>query len=205
MSEIENFPVIVPPDNYIFRKGNRTDNGFKTNILTGTQLQKEMFYKFISRHNEFVKQYPNCPLKIINSRYLVNEEINKGDHRDTLDGELFIQIKDNPPFWQKIEIEGLIKKTPFARFKKRKVLRCIEKKAPMFHFQLGIKVPMMYVLSVSDLIIMDKIGYKPEPIYDGSLAFKFDTSSPGPFLGVKWPSLDPLEIYKKCLGKIINL
>ena len=203
------FDVIFKPEereNYGNRKDDRTDEETAENLSTGINLQEKLFHEFVSRYLKFLEEYSQCPLKILDYKYLANTEINKGYYEDSLDAKILFCVKNKPPFWQKIEIEAVPHNTRFARFKKTKILMCIEKKVPIIHFQLGIKVPKMYVFSPSDLIIMDKIGYMIDKGYIGNKeVYRFDTSSPGPFLGVEWPSLNPFEVYKKCLGKIVNL
>lgn len=187
--------------NLAYRKDNRTDEQFNDNRNRGTKIQVQLLEKFVERHQQFVEEYPECPLKMLDIHHLVNNNLDRGDYRDGLDGKIKMQIRDADPFWQLVEIECVEKPTVLARFKKDKIRRCIRRNAPIIHFQTGGFSPSLFVFSVESAKLIDaKNAYQPEAVYGGKDAYTFNTAFPDPPIPyVAWPSLDPLEDYKEVL------
>lgn len=193
--------------NLAYRQDIRTPAEFERDRTRGTRSQIRLLEEYVQRHTEFVELHSKCPLKIVDFEHLADEKLNKGQHIDSLDARLLIQIRESKPFWLRVEVEHVEAQSTSARFKKDKFLRCLKYQAPILHFQIGVLCPELFIFSVSTVqMIHNRNAYKCSPkFYGGKDFYEFNTMFPEPKVAsVKWPSLEPVEKYKELLKNLVG-
>jgi len=193
--------------NIAYRQDIRTEDEFQQDRIRGTRAQIKLIEEYVQRHSDFVKSNPKCPLKILSLEHLADEKLDKGNYRDELDARLYIQIREDEPYWLRVEIEHVAAQSTSARFKKDKYERCLRRRAPILHFQLGVLSPSLFIFSVPDIqMIHNRNAYKCNSrFYGGKDFYEFNTLFPDPKIpSVNWPLLDPLDQYKKLLSNLVR-
>lgn len=201
--------------NYADRCGNRTKSKHAQHLSSGVKRQVELIETWVHRHKEV---YPDFPVEILHVEFTDTEgEVDEGDRRDNLDAILTLRLRDKT-IVRRVEAECVGYRIPWARFKQRKIRRCLKKKAPIIHGQTNWNPARLFIFSVDDLFHIEKEGSyvrrdlyyrgtnldnegRPS-VYDGKLYHLFNvdnTSCPW----VDFSTLKPEMTYKKLIKNLL--
>jgi len=197
------------PTNLPSRQDIRDEPEFQRNLSAGVEKQDRLAQEWVTRHQEI---YADKRVQLVGIQKIVDDKINTGYHIDYFDGIAIVDWFDTI-VEKRVELECVSYNVPWARFKKNKIERCIQKNCPIIHGQTGVSPSKLFVFSLENLKQMhaanryrDNDPYHskyPQKIYGGKLYHLFNTDNT-PYLWVDFNTLSPVENYKELLKNLVG-
>ncbi len=197
--------------NVKFRQGNRTEKEYTRHLSTGVKRQVEFGEDWFSLHQ---KIYSDFPVQFLEMEILDREgKVDKGNYKDKLDAILKIKLKEQI-IDVLLELDCVEYKTPFARFKQRKIKRNLKRSAPIVYGHTGFGTPRLYIFSQDILSEMDHEdnyvtndpdyrGPNLNGVYDGHPYYRLDVRNSS-FPWVDALTLSPESTYKILIKNLLS-
>lgn len=188
-------------DNYLYRKGGRTDGKFGRDIYDGSKRQLRVLHNWMDRHNSLNLESRFEGYDSLTPGSLTGEIIKSPDFQDK--GDFRIHVINGTIKNFEIEIKQLAKFRNVFYFKKSDVRRCLKLHtciAYVHHFEL--LNPKFRIFSIEELknILLLKDAISIKYMYDGKPCYRFKEDEFSDW--VDFNSLLPLEQYKQHLNKL---